>query len=233
MKTLCPICSDILLRHLYHSRISWFCLRCHQEMPNINLIKFNSIQKKIRASDKHLDNYENSSLKSPVKNIYQAIQYKSTTIDLFVNQNKIRLEVISFILNKIDLLLVNTCLKCQQYKIETESSISQLKYQKLKITSFTNVQFSREIEITLLRICQAILVADKSILNRKIQQESKFSFLNLKFQIEKTYFVDLIGTLVVEFIKSFALDSSQNFDYFTSEISDYFEIVICSMITSG
>ncbi|MEM8676778.1 MAG: hypothetical protein AAGF83_23440 [Cyanobacteria bacterium P01_G01_bin.67] len=202
-------------------------------MPNFNLVKFNSIQKKIRASDKHLDNHENSNLKSPTENIYQAIQYHSTTIDLFVNQNKTRLEVISFILNKIDLLIVNTCFDHQQYKIDIESSSSQPKHQRFKINTLIKAKFLRDSEIILLRICQAILVADKSILNKAIQQESKISSVNLKFQIEKTYIVDLIKTLVIDFIKSIALDSSQNIDCFTSEISGYFEIVISLMISSG
>ncbi|MEM7761925.1 MAG: hypothetical protein AAF298_27985 [Cyanobacteria bacterium P01_A01_bin.40] len=201
-------------------------------MPNFNLVKFNRIQKKIRASDKHLDNHENSNLKSPTENIYQAIQYHSTTIDLFVSQNKIRLEVISFILNKIDLLIVNTCFDHQQYKIDPESLSSQ-KHQRFKTNTFTKVKFLRDSEIILLRICQAILVADKSILNKAIQQESKNPSVNSEFQIEKTYIVDLIKTLVIDFIKSIALDSSQNIDCFISEISGYFEVVISLMISSG
>jgi hypothetical protein len=46
MKTFCPVCSDVLLRHLCQSKILWFCLRCHQEMPNVDSIKFNAIQEK-------------------------------------------------------------------------------------------------------------------------------------------------------------------------------------------
>ncbi|MBF2050449.1 MAG: hypothetical protein EDM05_57005 [Leptolyngbya sp. IPPAS B-1204] len=29
----CPCCSDNLLRHVRDSRVYWFCLTCHQEMP--------------------------------------------------------------------------------------------------------------------------------------------------------------------------------------------------------
>ncbi|MEM8718426.1 MAG: hypothetical protein AAGE84_03825 [Cyanobacteria bacterium P01_G01_bin.39] len=233
MKTLCPICSDILLRHLYRGRIAWFCLGCHQEMPNFNLIKLNSIQKKNRVSSKQLSNYENSSLESEINNIYQAIQYQSTTINLFVNQNKTRLEVISFILNKIELLLVNTCFERQQSKVESQSSLIQLKYQKFKPSTFTKIKFLRDSEIILLHICQAILVADRSILNKAIKQESKNPYVALKLQIEKTYFIDLMKTLVIDFIKSIALSSSQNIDSFASEISGYFETVISLMISPG
>jgi ribosomal protein L37AE/L43A len=33
----CPCCSDQLLRHVRHQEVYWFCLSCHQEMPNLTL----------------------------------------------------------------------------------------------------------------------------------------------------------------------------------------------------
>ncbi len=36
----CPCCSSILLRHIRHSQIYWYCPHCKQEMPNFgNWIK--------------------------------------------------------------------------------------------------------------------------------------------------------------------------------------------------
>jgi hypothetical protein len=38
----CLCCDSLLLRHIYKEKISWFCCRCRQEMPNFdekNLIK--------------------------------------------------------------------------------------------------------------------------------------------------------------------------------------------------
>ncbi|AFY43373.1 hypothetical protein [Nostoc sp. PCC 7107] len=29
----CPCCSDVLLRHIHGSEITWFCRRCWQDMP--------------------------------------------------------------------------------------------------------------------------------------------------------------------------------------------------------
>jgi hypothetical protein len=46
MKSLCPICSNTLLRHLGQSKILWFCLSCYQEMPNVDLVKFSVIREK-------------------------------------------------------------------------------------------------------------------------------------------------------------------------------------------
>ena len=231
MKTLCPICSDTLLRHLCRSRVSWFCLRCHQEMPNLNLIKFNSIQKKIRKSDRCLDNYENSKIKCPIDSVYQTIQYQSNIIDLFVDRNKKRLEVVGFIMNKIDLLLVNTFADLQTEEIETKTASSPSRSQKNTIATFIKAKFIRDSEFVLLRICQAILLSDGSIINNLITQELIITSANSKITIEKTYFIDLIKTLVIDFVKSITLDSSQNIDCFTSEISGYFEMVIRLMLS--
>ena len=30
----CPICSDLMLRHIRQNKIYWFCSCCHQELPN-------------------------------------------------------------------------------------------------------------------------------------------------------------------------------------------------------
>lgn len=33
----CPCCSGVLLRHIRHNGIYWFCSHCWQEMPNTSL----------------------------------------------------------------------------------------------------------------------------------------------------------------------------------------------------
>lgn len=35
MKNICCFCQGNLLRHLKRDRVYWFCLNCHQEMPNL------------------------------------------------------------------------------------------------------------------------------------------------------------------------------------------------------
>jgi DNA-directed RNA polymerase subunit M/transcription elongation factor TFIIS len=32
----CPCCSSILFRCIQHGKITWFCSRCRQEMPNFS-----------------------------------------------------------------------------------------------------------------------------------------------------------------------------------------------------
>ena len=233
MKTFCPLCSHVLLRHLERKEVSWFCLRCHQEMPNINLIEFNNIQQKICKSDRYLDNYENTNIKCPIDNIYKTIQYQFNTIDLCVDRNQKRLKVVSFIMNKIDLLLINTFGDRQSLEIELKSASSKAKYQTNKTSTFIKAKFLRDSELILLRICYAILVSDISILNDIIQQELRSSSINSNFQIEKTYLIDLIKILVIDFIKTITLDTAQNIECFTAEISGYFEIVIESMLDSS
>ncbi len=35
MKT-CPCCSGVLLRHVRHDGVYWFCMHCWQEMPDLS-----------------------------------------------------------------------------------------------------------------------------------------------------------------------------------------------------
>jgi hypothetical protein len=41
----CPCCSEHLLRHIRQSSIYWFCPRCKQEMPALELINPKLTQK--------------------------------------------------------------------------------------------------------------------------------------------------------------------------------------------
>ena len=37
--SMCPCCSNTLLRHIYRQQMIWFCSACRQEMPNFDLYK--------------------------------------------------------------------------------------------------------------------------------------------------------------------------------------------------
>ena len=39
----CPCCSAVMLRHIRHKKIYWYCSYCHQEMPNIISVKNNQL----------------------------------------------------------------------------------------------------------------------------------------------------------------------------------------------
>lgn len=227
MKTFCPICSDILLRHLCRSKVSWFCPRCHQEMPNFNVLV---AQEKLQTRKLFYAQVKQTALKNPIKNNLKNLHDKSELIDLYINQDKKRLEVVNFILNKINIILVNTQTSSDKYIENKEKPSKQLKNDKFKIDALTKANFLRDSEIILLSICQAILVADNSILDSLNIQDFIKPNNTTKFLVEQSYFIDLMKTLVVDFVTSISFNSSQSAGYFISEISGYFEIVINLLI---
>ena len=231
MKTLCPICSDILLPHLYQSNIFWFCLRCRQEMPNFDLFKFNAIQKNFLESGNNLNSYQNACLTNPSPSTSKSIANKSMIVDLLINDGQKRLEIVSFILRKISLIAVNTFVDTEQNASNRESQSNQLEVQKVKTNKLTKTDFLRDSEIILLYICQAILISDSSILSSENLQALKANYAKLKFPVEQmSCFIDIIKTSVIDFIHSITSDSSQNVHYLVSEVASYFEMVITLII---
>ena len=230
MKPLCPICSDNLLRHLCRSKVLWFCPRCHQEMPNLNIVIDHTVQEKLLKPKSFSNKQNNSTANSQVNSSLKSLQRKPDLIDLYINQDKKRLEVVNFILNKINIILANTFASPDKYIERKKNQLNQPKSYQLKIDNLTKVNFLRDSEIILLSICQAILVADNSILNSLILQDFNNQNSGHKFIIEQSYFIDLMKTLVVDFVSSIFCNSSQSTGYFISEISGYFEIVINLLI---
>lgn len=41
----CPICSNVILRHIHHNQIYWYCSCCHQEVPNFTSIEISKLFK--------------------------------------------------------------------------------------------------------------------------------------------------------------------------------------------
>ncbi len=35
----CPVCSNIILRHINRKHVYWYCSHCHQEVPNFSSIE--------------------------------------------------------------------------------------------------------------------------------------------------------------------------------------------------
>lgn len=210
MKNYCPICSGILLRHLCSNNITWFCLRCHQEMPNFNLVKFNAIQERI-TQFRCSQNNKIVNFNDKTQNNTLTIEQRSTKNALSIARDLKRLEVIGFILNKIDIMLVNTL-------IDSKNQLKRLKTNESRKSRLVRASFLRDSEIILLYICQAILVADNTVL--------KNVTFNFKFSIEQSLFIDLIKTLVISFVYSIALNSERSIDCFALEVGSYFEMVI-------
>lgn len=231
MSTLCPICSDILLRHLYQSNIFWFCPRCNQEMPNFDLLNINTIKKNLLIQDEYLNNHQDHDRQSQSSKKPQIVTHQSVIVDLLITEDKNRLEVVNFILSQLNVIVVNTFADTDQYTFCDNSSPKQLKISNNKPHKTTEIDFLKDSEIILLNICQAILVSDSSILNSDRFQGLKTNYLKLKLPAEKiSCFLDLIKTLVIDFMYSITSDPSQNVHCLVSEVASYFEMVITLII---
>ena len=228
MKTLCPVCSNILLRHFCHNRILWFCLRCHQEMPNLELVRLQNVSKNCLKAHDLLKVFPKTY--SPNPNNTSIVKYKPKIIELFILQDKKRLEVVGFILNSINIILLNLFNDREQHIVKDRSHLNQLTAPQIKIDISLKADFISSISIILMYICQAILFYDSSILNKKKLQTFKTDYSNFQLSIDKSCFLDLIKTLVIDFIYSISSDSTQSVDCFALEVNNYFESVIISMI---
>ena len=225
MRTPCPVCSGILLRHLTQNRILWFCLGCHQEMPNFDLVKLGAIQEKFIQFDNYIDERESICRTYRAKNSIVANR-KSTVIDVFIDVDRKRLEVVSFIMNKINIIMSNAFTETEQYLVDKKKPLDRLDVRQIKASTLIKVDFIRDSKILLLYICQAILLADSTILNSANLQKLKVNSISLKLPIEQSYFIDIIKTLVVSFINSITFDSERSLDYFATEVASYFEMTI-------
>ncbi len=231
MSNLCPICSDILLRHFYQSKIFWFCPRCNQEMPNFDLLKINTVKNNFLKQDEYLNDHQDTYHQNQDQKNTQLVTHQSMIVDLLITEDKNRLEVVNFILSQLNMIVVNAFTDTDQYIFCDHSQSKQLKIQNNKLQKTTKIDFLRDSEIILLNICQAILVSDSSILNNERFQGLKTNYLKLKFPVEKiSCFLDLIKTLVIDFIYSITSDSAQNVHCLGSEVASYFETVITLMI---
>lgn len=198
-------------------------------MPNFDLLKTNTLKKNFPKPDENLNDHQNPDRQT--QNNSQLCANKSMIVDLLMTENKKRLEVVSFILSQLNIIVVNTFTDLEQYAFCKKISSTQLKLQKNKPQKSTKINFLRDSEIILLNICQAILFSDSSILNNERLQGLKANYLQLKLPVEKiSCFLDLIKTLVIDFIHSITSDSPQNVNYFGSEVASYFEMVIFLMI---
>ena len=225
MKNSCPICSGILVRHLSPPKVKWFCLSCHQEVPNFNLAEFHVVTEKIVQFNRDRSEYNNVDLKRETQNNNSTIEYRSIIIDLLLDRDCQRLKVVNFILNKIDIISVNTLAETEKNTNNQLQGDRSIDY-NLKTTTLVKANFLRDSEIILLCICQAILFADNAILNNASLKKLKANAVNFKLAIEQSLFIDLIKTLVVSFIYSIAIDSDRSVDCFALEVASYFEMVI-------
>ena len=104
MNDLCPVCSSILLRHLQQHEITWFCSRCRQEMPNLDLSKMRS---SVLQSRKCQDSPQMSCIQPKLKTYSDIATEPSTIIDSTIHESKQRLKVVSFVLERINAIVLD------------------------------------------------------------------------------------------------------------------------------
>ena len=192
-------------------------------MPNLNLIKLNAIKEKFTQFHCSQNN-KVANVKNKTKdNVIPKYQY--TTLDLFLDRDCKRLEVVSFILNKMDIILANTSSNTKK-KFRKTALSDRLETANKHTNTLVRANFLRDSKIILLHICQAILFADNAIVNNASLQKLKTNSVHFKLSIEQSLFIDIIKTLVIDFIYSVAIDSDRSVDCFALEVASYFEMAI-------
>lgn len=235
MKYFCPICDDTLLCHLQQREIIWFCLRCHQEMPNFNLIEGGMGAKNSLQPIEFPNCPETFPIKRETNKQVKIINKQLNLLDSVINSGKKRLEVVSFILSQINYIVRQTLTDTERDATPKKSHLNAPEGKRVNPHKFSQTDFIRDSEIIVLYICQAILTHDISVLNNQRLPELKATYAKLNIPVEQiVYLIHLIKTSVLDFLHSTALDSelsesSQSYCLDT-EVSNYFDVVIDSII---
>ena len=231
MKDLCPICSGILLRHLRQKEVTWFCSRCRQEMPNfdsqysIKTSKKSLCQKVKRKHSKNI-----TILRYPADRNAQLSSKSLSWLELFLEEYKIRLEVVSFIIIKTKSIINNAL--AAYTKLSFESLEHDRKCSR-QLSSFTCL---RDTEIILLYICYAILLQNSNLLKHQYFIDSKVTSTTLNLPVDqKVQVINLMKDNVMNFVNHRTLkflesNSKYSYSYLSSEIGNYFDIVVDHII---
>lgn len=223
MNEICPVCSGILLRHLQQREVTWFCSRCRQKMPNLD---FSTMQSSVMQSSKSQENHQMSCIRPKLKTHDDIATKPSAIIDSTIHESKQRLKVVSFVLERINAILLDA-----NSEIIENATYSIIARDELRLADFWITS-----ETVFLFICQAILTRDISLLHelRLEKLKAEYAQLNVptEFIICSLYWIKI---LAVDFSNSIAVNLSdsllqQNQRYLASEIASYFDVVIASMI---
>ena len=222
MNKICPICSSILLRHLHQHEITWFCPKCRQEMPNLDVSP-------VTTKGRSFLQQKSYQHQQPLVRMQPKVQIaakKSMIIDSSLDEGRRRLDVVSFILSQNNSLTVKINAATEIRTFQTE-----INQEKLFLANF----FQKS-EVIILYICQAILTRDISLLSDRLCQKFKPNYTELELPVESlVYWLYGIKILVMDFISSMAKDiydsfSQRNQYYLALEIASYFDVAIASMI---
>lgn len=223
MKDLCPICSSILLRHLHQKELTWFCSRCRQEMPNFDSqysIKKSEKSLHQKVKRKHRKNITILCNKAP-------LSYKSLSwLELFIEEYKIRLEVVSFIIIKTKSIINNALLAY------TRLSFESLGHDRKFSSQLSSFNFLWNTEIILLYICFAILLQNSNLLKHQYFKDLQVTSTTLNLSVDqKVQVINVMKGAVMNFVnhRTFKfLESKSKYSYsnLSLEIGNYFDIVV-------
>lgn len=227
MKDLCPICSGILLRHLHQKELTWFCSRCRQEMPNFDSQYSIEKSKKSLCQKIKIKHSKNITiLRYPAHHNAQLSSKSLSWLELFVEEYKIRLEVVSFIIIKTKSIINNSLVAY------TKLSFESLGHDRKRSRQSSSFNCLRDTEIILLYICFAILLQNSNLLKHQYFKDLKVTSTTLNLPVDqKVQVINLMKGAVINFVnhrtfKFLESKSKYSYSYLSLEIGNYFDIVV-------
>ena len=227
MKDLCPICSGILLRHLHQKELTWFCSRCRQEMPNFgSQYSIKTSKKSLCQKVKRKHNKNINILRYSAPHNAQLSDKSLSWLELFIEEYKIRLEVVSFIIAKTKSIINNALVA------HTKLSFESLGHGREFSHHLSNINCLRDTEIILLYICYAILLQNSNLLKHQYFKDLKVTSTTLNLPVsQKVQVINLMKGAVMNFVnhrtfKFLESKSKYGCSYLSLEIGNYFDIVV-------
>ncbi|WP_083892451.1 hypothetical protein [Pleurocapsa sp. PCC 7319] len=227
MKDICPICSSILLRHIHHKEITWFCSSCRQEMPNFDAKYLVKINKKIfyeKINKKHNENI--SILQYHADHNTQVTSKPSSLLESFIEEDKIRLDVVNFIITKTKSIINDVLGVSSNFGYKSLVHNNEISFRSTKFDCL------RDAEIILLNICYAILLQNTDLLKNQNFKGLKETYVALNVPVcQKVRIINLMKDSVLSFVHHRTLNfleskSKCNYLYLSLEIANYFDIAV-------
>lgn len=229
MKNSCPICSCILLRHIYQKNLIWFCLQCRQEMPNFSSkdivdLSTQSLPKKV---EKRVENYSRTiDFQGQTQHNLLLVDKSLSWLESLIEEGKIRLDIANFIITKSQSIINNALVTAANLSSE------YLEHNREKPFELKKFSCLRDAEIILLYICYAILQQNSDLLKNQYFRDLKETYAALNIPVcQKVRVINLMKDSVMSFVnhRTFNLleyTTEHNCSYWNLEIASYFDTVV-------
>ena len=225
MKDLCPICSNILLRHIYHQKITWFCPRCRQTVPNFDseyVVKINKtlLLQRVKKYSETIVHCQDR-----IDRNRQIVGKSISWLESFIEEGKIRLAIVDFAISNTKSIIEGAIV------ITASQNFESFRGNKKSVFLIRKTACLRDAEIILLYICYAILLQNSDLLNNQYLKDLKASYTALNIpgyqtasiiNLMKAAVIDFVNYRTGNFLESI---SEENFSYLILEIASYFDTV--------